>query len=55
MEYFQHGKLHIFILNFGPSTESGAKVITMRLLDGLDIMRDMGFTHQDLKPQVGHI
>jgi serine/threonine protein kinase len=35
--------------------EPGAKMITMQLLEGLDIMHEMGFSHRDLKPQVGHI
>ena len=54
MEYFQYGDLHKFIPNSGPCTESGAKMITMQLLEGLDIMHKIGFTHRDLKPQVGH-
>jgi serine/threonine protein kinase len=52
MEYFQYGDLHKFILNSGPCTEFGAKMITMQLLEGLNIMHEMGFTHRDLKPQV---
>jgi serine/threonine protein kinase len=54
MEYFQNGDLHKVIENFGPCTESGAKRITMQLLEGLDVMHEMGFTHRDLKPQVGY-
>jgi serine/threonine protein kinase len=54
MEYFQDGDLHKFISNFGPCTESGAKRITMQLLEGLEVMHEMGFTHRDLKPQVGY-
>jgi serine/threonine protein kinase len=53
MKYFQNGDLHKVIENFGPCTESGAKKITMQLLEGLDVMHEMGFTHRDLKPQVG--
>jgi hypothetical protein len=54
MEYFQYSDLHKFIENSSPCTESGAKRITMQLLEGLDVMHEMGFTHRDLKPQVGY-
>jgi serine/threonine protein kinase len=54
MEYFQHGDLFRVIQDVGSCMEQGAKVITMQLLEGLSIMHDMGFTHRDLKPQVGH-
>jgi serine/threonine protein kinase len=54
MEYFQYGDLHKFIENSSPCTESGAKRITMQLLEGLDVMHEMGFTHRDLKPQVSY-
>jgi serine/threonine protein kinase len=54
MEYFQYCDLHKFIENSGPCTESDAKRITLQLLEGLDVMHEMGFTHRDLKPQVGY-
>jgi serine/threonine protein kinase len=54
MEYFQYGDLYKFILNSGPCTESSVKMIMMQLLEGLNIMHELGFTHRDLKPQVGH-
>lgn len=54
MEYFRYGDLHKFIGDTGPCQESGAKIITAQLLEGLKVMHEMGFTHRDLKPQVGH-
>src|SRR6266498_2259639 len=55
MEYFQYDDFTKFIFNSDQCTESGAKMITMHLLEGLNIMYKMGFTHRDLKPQVGYI
>lgn len=51
MEYFQYGDLDAYI-DAGIS-EDGAKLICAQLLDGLSLMHRMGFTHRDLKPQVG--
>jgi calcium/calmodulin-dependent protein kinase I len=54
MEYFQHGDLYKCILHSGPCTEREAKVITIQLLEGLETMHKLGYTHRDLKPHVSH-
>jgi serine/threonine protein kinase len=53
MEYFPHGDLEGYISQ--GITEAGAKIICMQLLEGLSLMHRLGFTHRDLKPQVGII
>ena len=51
MEYFPYGDLEDYITR--GITENGAKMICAQLLDGLSLMHSIGFTHRDLKPQVG--
>ena len=51
MEYFPYGDLEDYITR--GITEDGAKMICTQLLDGLSSMHRIGFTHRDLKPQVG--
>jgi serine/threonine protein kinase len=51
MEYFPLGTLDKFISE--DLKEDGARLISAQLLEGLKIMHEEGFTHRDLKPQVG--
>jgi tRNA A-37 threonylcarbamoyl transferase component Bud32 len=51
MEYFPHGDLEDYITR--GITEDNAKMICAQLVDGLSLMHSIGFTHRDLKPQVG--
>ena len=50
MEYFPHGDLSNYIA--AGFEEHEAKSITMQVLEGLEVMHKMDFTHRDLKPQV---
>lgn len=49
MEYFEKGTLDRFIGE--DMTENDARVITVQLLEGLEIMHNEAFAHRDLKPQ----
>ncbi|KAF8538499.1 kinase-like domain-containing protein, partial [Trichophaea hybrida] len=49
MEYIQHGDLGQHLT--GPWTEVDATLITIQLLEGLDIMHNLGITHRDLRPE----
>jgi serine/threonine protein kinase len=51
MEYFSYGDLENYITR--GITEDNAKLICAQLLEGLSLMHSIGFTHRDLKPQVG--
>ena len=51
MEYFPNGDLQNYIAR--GIVEDEAKLICAQLLDGLRLMHSFGFTHRDLKPQVG--
>ena len=50
MEYFKHGDLQNFMDS--PLPERDVGIITRQLLEGLNVMHKLGFTHRDLKPQV---
>lgn len=50
MEYFKHGDLQNFMDS--PLAERDVGIITRQLLEGLNVMHKLGFTHRDLKPQV---
>ena len=52
MEYFPLGDLSEFI-SAGEIQEEDAKQIATDLLIALEIIHTEGFTHRDLKPQVG--
>ena len=51
MEYFENGDLSQHLTT--KVSEDEARIITKQLLEGLSIMHKGGFTHRDLKPQVG--
>jgi len=51
MEYFPMGTLDNFIDE--KLYEGDVRKISLQLLEGLHIMHEEGFTHRDLKPQVG--
>ena len=51
MEYFPYGDLEDYIAR--GITEDSTKMICAQLLEGLSKMHSIGFTHRDLKPQVG--
>ena len=50
MEYFKHGDLQNFMDS--PLAERDVGIVTRQLLEGLNVMHKLGFTHRDLKPQV---
>ena len=50
MEYFANGVLKKYIT--GQIQEQDAKIISVQLIRGLEIMHREGFTHRDLKPEV---
>lgn len=54
MEYFPLGDLHKCVASSGVCTEDEAKAVACQLLEGLNFMHQMGFTHRDLKPQVSY-
>lgn len=51
MEYFSLGDLYQHLST--ELSESDVRTITKQILEGLDQMHEHGFTHRDLKPQVG--
>jgi serine/threonine protein kinase len=56
MEYFKYGDLRKYIKNSdrAPLTENDIRLITLQLLEGLDVMHSMKerFSHRDIKPEV---
>jgi serine/threonine protein kinase len=50
MEYFPYGDLEKYIIK--GISEDDTRAICAQLLDGLNLMHSIGFTHRDLKPQV---
>lgn len=53
MEFFEHGDLGAYLRQYGVLAEEKAKIVTLQILEGLEIMHRHNFTHRDLKPQVG--
>lgn len=52
MEYYELGDLHTYLDRKPPLSECEAREITYQILDGLDLMHDNQFAHEDLKPSV---
>lgn len=53
MEYLRHGDLSKYVTNGIPEPE--IKEIAENILRGLEVMHQHGYTHRDIKPQVGRI
>jgi serine/threonine protein kinase len=51
------GDLFDFILNSsrGQLSESVARVIILQIIEGVEVLHDMGIIHRDLKPESGFL
>lgn len=50
MEYMEYGDLDLHLKR--PLPENEARVITLQIAEGLNLLHENGFAHRDLKPAV---